>query len=212
MKKLLTSAMVLSGIRIFLGVLFLTAGIAKQVPGFPQLMGPPWLIEALAKYDLALFARFIAYSQILIGWLLLTKRFATIGAVMLLPMLLNILMVTISQHWTGTPYVVSVFLALNVWLLAADYHKLKFLLTEETGSLKPIPIVRISLTSDKLILAALMFLFAGPAFGETNKALALILIGTGFFLGLFMPVILNLNQKRRSMPVAALKNDGQETV
>src|SRR5688572_8434081 len=100
----------ITGIRIFLGILFLTAGLSKTVPGFPALMGPPTLEQMLAKYDLALFARFIAYSQILIGWLLLTRRFATIGAIMLLPMLLNILAITISQHWRGTPYVVLVFL------------------------------------------------------------------------------------------------------
>src|SRR5687768_15588035 len=124
MKKLLFAPGLVLLVRIFLGVLFLTAGIGKLVPGFPGLMGPPTLEEALLKYDLALFARFIAFSQIVIGWMLLTQRFATLGAVMLLPMLLNILMVTISQNWVGTPYVVSVFIMQNIYLLLYDFDKL----------------------------------------------------------------------------------------
>jgi hypothetical protein len=63
----------------------------------------PWLIEVLAKHQLGLFAEFIAISQIIIGFCLLVKRFATLGAVMAVPMFLNILMVTISQDWRGTP-------------------------------------------------------------------------------------------------------------
>jgi uncharacterized membrane protein YphA (DoxX/SURF4 family) len=198
MKKLLTATWVITSLRIFLGVLFLTAGIGKMVPGFPGLMGPPWLEEVLAKYDLALFARFIAYSQILIGWLLLTRRFSTLGAVMLLPMLLNILAVTISQNWRGTPYVVSVFLVMNLWLLMADYHKLKFLITEDGELLKTRPVLRNSPKSDKLILVALAFLFAGPFFGKTNMPLALSLLFTGFFLGLFLPFLLRILDKRKA--------------
>lgn len=198
MKRIYSVPWVLTGIRVFLGILFLTAGLGKLVPGFPGIMGPPWLVDALAKYDLALFARFIAYSQILIGWLLLSRRFATIGAVMLLPMLLNILMITISQNWTGTPYVVSVFLILNFWLIAADYHKLKFLLTEDPTALKPLPIIRKDLAADKLIIIALLLFFTGAAFGKTSMPVALAFIGTGFFTGILLPLIVKFFKTRRT--------------
>jgi uncharacterized membrane protein YphA (DoxX/SURF4 family) len=196
MKKLFFAPWILTGIRVFLGILFLTAGIGKLVPGFPGLMGPPWLEAVLAKYDLALFARFIAYSQILIGWLLLSRKFATIGAVMLLPMLLNILMVTISQNWKGTPYVVCVFLMLNIWFLAADYLNLIVLLTEDTSDLKPLPIIRKDPVSAKLIMAALILFFIGASLGKTNIPVALVFIGTGFFTGILLPVLLKYYRTR----------------
>lgn len=51
----------------------------------------------------------MAWSQVL-GALLLSQRFATLGAVMLVPMLANILVITISLQWRGTPYVNAVLL------------------------------------------------------------------------------------------------------
>ncbi|MFC5272074.1 hypothetical protein [Adhaeribacter terreus] len=197
MKKHFFTPWVLVCLRVFLGFLFFTAGMSKLVPGFPGLMGPVWLEASLAKYDLALFARFIAYSQILIGWLLLSRRFATLGAIMLLPMLLNILLITISQNWRGTPYVVSVFLLMNIWLLAADFHKLKFLISDDVTSLKPQQIVRQKPFDDKLVLLAFIPMFAGAAFGKTNVQLAVTFVVTGLFTGLLLPFLFQLFRTRK---------------
>lgn len=120
----------LNGISVFLGLIFFTAGMAKifYEHRFPGLIGPVWLEEKLAEFSLGLFARFIAYSQVVIGFTLLTLRYRTLGAIALLPMLLNILLVTISQNWKGTPYVLAFFLLLNLALLAAEAPKLLHLL------------------------------------------------------------------------------------
>lgn len=103
----------------FLGFTLWGAGMVKLYAGhqFIGWIGPPWLVEQLEKYDLGLFAQFIAIAQIIIGFMLLTTRFKLLGGIMLIPMLLNILMVTISQNWTGTPYVISVLLGMNGFLL-----------------------------------------------------------------------------------------------
>ncbi|RAU83142.1 hypothetical protein [Pontibacter arcticus] len=115
----------LNGISIFLGLIFFTAGMAKVYAGhkFPGLIGPVWLEDKLAEYGLALFARYIAYSQIIAGFILLTLRYRTLGAIILVPMVLSILLVTVSQNWVGTPYVVSGLLVLNLILLLADAGK-----------------------------------------------------------------------------------------
>lgn len=145
-------------IRLFLGIIFFTAGMAKLFyeHKFPGLIGPVWLEDELAPHGLGLYARFIAASQILVGLLLLTQRFATLGAILLFPMLLNIFMVTVSLEWQGTPYVNFVLLLLNAWLLAYDYHKLKFILTEETEPLKQMPLKRKSLKADAIWALALV--------------------------------------------------------
>jgi hypothetical protein len=108
-----------NAIAVFLGFTFWSAGMVKLFAGheFIGWIGPPQLVEALAKHDLELYGKFIAYAQIVIGYMLMTTRFTFLGAVMLVPMIVNILMVTISQNWVGTPYVLSVLLVMNFVLL-----------------------------------------------------------------------------------------------
>jgi len=112
-------------IQIFLGLVMFTAGSGKlfDAHAFPGLIGPVWLVEKLEPHGLALFGKFIAYSQIVIGYLLFNRHSAALGAVMLVPMLLNILVVTIALEWRGTPYVVAVFLAMNAWLLWTERER-----------------------------------------------------------------------------------------
>lgn len=110
MKKYLIPA-----ISAFLGFTFWGAGMVKLYQGhnFIQWIGPPWLVERLAEFDLGFYAQFIAICQIIIGFMLITTRFKLLGGIMLTPMILNILMVTISQHWRGTPFVLAFLLVLN---------------------------------------------------------------------------------------------------
>jgi uncharacterized membrane protein YphA (DoxX/SURF4 family) len=127
--------------RLFLGLAFLTSGIAKFY-GESGMMGPGWLFEKLEPYGLRPYAVFIAISELVVGYLLLVRRFATLGAVMLFPILLNIIVLVTILNWKGTPYVVSVFLIMNGYLLSYDFHKLKFLISEDAVQLRRLPIVR----------------------------------------------------------------------
>ncbi|MBB6611592.1 DoxX family protein [Pontibacter sp. Tf4] len=115
-------------IRLFLGYIFFSAGICKLTHGeFGQLIGPPWLEEALAKHGLGLFAQVVAISQVICGMLLLSQRFSLLGAVMLVPMNVSILAVTVSMNWTGTPYLNAIFLGLNLTLLGLEHKKFRFM-------------------------------------------------------------------------------------
>ena len=109
----------IQGIAVFLGFTFWGAGMVKLFSEhqFIGWIGPPWLVEELAKYDLAFYASFIAYSQIIIGFTLLTTRYKLIGSIMMIPMIVNILMVTISLEWQGTPFVLAFLLLLDLILL-----------------------------------------------------------------------------------------------
>ena len=110
---------IVQGIAVFLGFTFWGAGMAKlfREHQFIGWIGPTWLVEEMAKYDLALYATFIAYSQIFIGFLLLTARYKLLGSIMMIPMIVNILMVTISLKWQGTPFVLGFLLLLDLILL-----------------------------------------------------------------------------------------------
>jgi uncharacterized membrane protein YphA (DoxX/SURF4 family) len=123
-------------IRLFLGYIFFSSGLCKLTHGhFGQIIGPLFLEDELAKYSLGLFIRVVATLQVVCGILLLSQRFSTLGAIMLVPMNTSILSVTISQHWQGTPYVNGFFLLLNILLLVYDWHKLKVLINPKLAPL-----------------------------------------------------------------------------
>ncbi|MCC9135761.1 hypothetical protein ACFSKU_17200 [Pontibacter silvestris] len=129
----------LNGISVFLGIIFFTAGMAKLYfeHKFPGVMGPPWLEERLSEYNLGLFARFIAYSQVIVGFILLTLRYRALGSITLLPIVLSTLVITISLQWRGTPYVLTFFLLLNLILLIAEAPKLLHLVGFRTNYTLP---------------------------------------------------------------------------
>lgn len=111
--------LILLGISIFLGFTFWGAGMAKLFSEhqFFGWIGPVWLIEELEPYGLGFYGRFIAFSQIIIGYLLVTTRYKLLGSIMMLPLIGNILMVTISLQWRGTPIVLGFLLLLDLIIL-----------------------------------------------------------------------------------------------
>ena len=117
MKKL--TQFMLTGISIFLGFTFWGAGMAKLFHDhqFFGWIGPVWLIEELEPYGLGFYGKFIAFSQIIIGYLLVTTRYKLLGSIMMIPLIGNILMVTISLEWRGTPIVLAFLLLLDLILL-----------------------------------------------------------------------------------------------
>lgn len=186
-------------IRLFLGFIFLGAGMSKLYSGhdFPGIIGPVWLEERLAEYGLGLFARFIALSQVTAGVLLITQRFATLGAIITFPLILCILMVTISQKWTGTPYVNAFLLMLNAYLLFIDFHKLKFILSDDKDSLKKIPLQRKDKKGDLLWLLAVMMVFMSIPLSYMNLIAAWSLCGLAFVLIIYLQTLRKKNFKSR---------------
>ncbi len=176
--------LVIAGSRFFLGLVFFSAGMGKLIE-FPGLIGPVWLEEALAEHGLALYARFIAYSQIVVGVLLLSVRFATLGAIMLAPILLNIFMVTVSLGWRGTPYVVLVLLLLNAFLLLADYPRLKYLLVDDPAALRPYRLRRPRPFTDGLWGFGLLLVLLAPLGWRWAAWFAYALMVAGFLLFFF---------------------------
>ena len=107
------------GISVFLGFTFWGSGMAKLYyeHKFFGWIGPVWLIDELRPYGLGLYGQFIAISQIVIGYCLVTTRYKLLGAIMMLPLIGNILVVTISLEWRGTPFVLAFLMLLNLILL-----------------------------------------------------------------------------------------------
>ncbi len=86
---------------------------------------PAHLFETL--YQSGLYWRFLGWSQLFAAFFLMTQRYATIGAILFLPIILNIFVITISYGFTGTPFITGLMLLANIMLILWDADKLKIL-------------------------------------------------------------------------------------
>ena len=161
------------GTRIFLGFIFFTAGMGKLTHGhyFPLTMFPMSLAKILEPHGLSLWGEFVAWSQVIIGFLLMSQRFATLGAIMSLPLILNIFVITVALDFKGTPYLNGFLITLNLFLLAADYHKLKFLFMDDVSEYRKVPLRRSYWQADVLWVLALALCLVAGSFHEFNRPL-----------------------------------------
>lgn len=85
-----------------------------------------------ALYRSGMYWEFLGWVQLLAGLLLMTQLYSTLAAIIFLPVILNIFVITVSLHFHGTPFITGLMLLANVFLLLWDCNKLRFLLTPET--------------------------------------------------------------------------------
>lgn len=81
-----------------------------------------------AMYRTGAYWSFIGWAQLVGAILLLHPRTATLGAVVFFPIILNIFVITVSLHFTGTWVVTGLMLLACTYLLCWDYDRLKPLL------------------------------------------------------------------------------------
>ncbi len=78
-------------------------------------------------FSLPLYWNFLGWSQAIAGLLLITQRFALVGAMAFFGIILNIYFITLSLEMRGTPYVVFMMLLATTWLLFWDFDKWKYI-------------------------------------------------------------------------------------
>ena len=79
-------------------------------------------------YQTGGYWQFIGWAQVLAGFLLMTQRYAKLGAVINFPILLNVFVITISMDFGGTPLITGLMLAANLMLLIWHWGELKSLI------------------------------------------------------------------------------------
>lgn len=79
-------------------------------------------------YQTGLYWQFIGWAQLLAGFLLMTQRYAKLGALVNFPILLNVFVITISMDFGGTPLITGLMLAANLMLLIWHWGELKSLI------------------------------------------------------------------------------------
>ncbi|MBK8550356.1 MAG: hypothetical protein IPL53_04545 [Ignavibacteria bacterium] len=89
------------------------------------LNSPFHLFETL--YQSGLYWKFLGVGQVVAGFLLMTQRYAKLGALMFLPIIANVFVITVSYDFKGTPIITGLMLLANILLVLWDWDELKIL-------------------------------------------------------------------------------------
>ncbi len=126
-------------LRYLIGFAFIPSGMKKllgmRFTQIPDNNPIGHFFEAM--YQTGLYWNFLGAGQLLAAFLLMTQRFATIGAVIFSFIVINIFVITISLQFAGTWIITSGLLIAGICLLLWDYNKLKFILMADNFHCKP---------------------------------------------------------------------------
>lgn len=81
-------------------------------------------------YESGLYWKFIGYSQLIAGLLLMTQRYAKLGALVNFPIILNIFIITLSYYFAFTPVITGLVLLANITLIIWDWNSFKVLINK----------------------------------------------------------------------------------
>ena len=160
------------GLRFLIGGAFLFASIPKVMgERFTQIpTDDPVGAFFECIYSLTIYWSFLGWSQIVAGLLLITQRFALLGAMIFFGIILNIFFITLSLNMRGTPTVTFLMLSATAWLLLWDFDKWKYIFLPSTSSVNTVKIT-------------------DPNFSVHTKlfgGLGILLLATGLFLLVYL--------------------------
>lgn len=209
-KEKISAQLFIIYLRYLIGGAFVFAAIVKikgerftTYDGTDTPLDSPFhLFETL--YQSGLYWKFLGIGQVVAGFLLMTQRYAKLGALMFLPIISNIFVITVSYDFKGTPVITGLMLLANVLLVLWDWDELKILF-----NLTPVLENKNTWMKDKVweITGLVLFLFdASYRFFTTGYNIFLwfgiccLIALTGLMLG--------LKRKRLYLPsVSNVKND-----
>lgn len=105
--------------RIGMGITFIISGIRK-LPGIKFTALPldnPVGAYFNAMYETGLYWNFIGVFQITVGLLIFLQRFVVLSSLLMMPVTLNIFLVSIALQMKGTPIITSAMMLGNAFLL-----------------------------------------------------------------------------------------------
>lgn len=147
-------------------------------------------------YQSGLYWKFIGIGQLIAGFLLMTQRYAKLGAIANLPIILNIFVITLSYYFAFTPVITGLMLLANIMLLLWDWNELKVLV-----NLKPTYANHLRLEKDKTweITGLILFLFTFGYRAFVTKYHIFFWFITSILIGL-VGLIIGLRRRRKSQP------------
>jgi len=127
--------------RYLIGAAFVFASVVKiqgkrftTIDGINEPVDSAWhMFETL--YQSGLWWKVMGLGQLIAGLLLMTQRYAKLGALMFLPIVANVFIITLSYDFRGTPVITGLMLIANIILVLWDWDELRVLVNKT--SLKP---------------------------------------------------------------------------
>ena len=170
--------------RILLAVAFIPTGSVKLMGERFTSLGVNTSVGAFfeAMYQTGGYWRFLGLSQVLAGVLILIPATAFYGALLFLPILVNVVVITIAIEFKGTPMITVPMLLANLWLLAWDWPRWRAVLIADVSR----PLTRGWSTLERagwLLGAASVAAFFFAVRGATLKGAAGVLVGLGVLGG-----------------------------
>lgn len=110
--------------RITMSLTFITSGIRK-LPGVEfTILGPDNPVGSyfIAMHNTGFYWNFIGYLQIVLGVMLLINRFKVITPLLMMPVTVNILLISVSLGMRGTPFVTTAMVLANIFLMLWCYE------------------------------------------------------------------------------------------
>ena len=106
-------------VRAGMGLTFIISGLRKW-PGVQFTALPvenPVGAYFHAMHETGFYWHFIGYFQIALGLLIFLNRFVALSSLLMMPVTVNIFLVSVSLHMTGTPIITSAMLLGNAFLI-----------------------------------------------------------------------------------------------
>lgn len=122
--------------RYLIGAAFVFASVVKiqgkrftTIDGINEPINSAWhMFETL--YQSGLWWKVMGLGQLIAGLLLMTQRYAKLGALMFLPIVANVFVITLSYDFRGTPVITGLMLIANIMLVLWDWDELKILVNK----------------------------------------------------------------------------------
>ena len=122
-------------IRIGMGMTFIISGIRK-LPGIRFTILPvdnPIGAYFHTMYETGFYWNFIGCFQIIVGILIFFNRTVVVSSLLMMPVTVNIFLISVALHMKGTPIITAMMLLGNIYLLLWHYKNYMHMLRKPVG-------------------------------------------------------------------------------
>lgn len=126
--------------RLLLAIGFIPPGLRKALGHRFTLIPPEGSAVGLffeGFFQSGEYYGFVGLMQVAAGVMLLVPGTALLGALLYLPIVVNIFVITVAMQFRGTWVIVGAMLLANLYLLAWDYDRLRTVLFRDPPPLAP---------------------------------------------------------------------------
>ncbi len=115
---------ILLGVSILFGLMFINAGLNKFLNYIPVPKDMPEnMVKLMTAFtEIGWLIPLVAIVEIIGGILFITNKYRALGAIIILPVMIGILLIHIMNEPSGLP-IASILFAINIWVIVENRGK-----------------------------------------------------------------------------------------